>query len=563
MFLLFLFGLGLSFCPMPAQAAEATLYFSPSSGTKSIGATFTVGVKVNSGGDVINAAEGSIGYDTALLDVVSVSKGGSIFLFWTTEPGASGGVIKFGGGLPPPAFNGSAGHIINITFKAKRAGEARVNFNSGAVLANDGKGTNIITGMGSASFTLSAVQIPPSKPESPKEPAKPKEPDYNKPVIVSLTHPDQDLWYKEAGAKFKWELPKSVVGVSIAFDQKLSTDPGPASDGLFSEKTYSAKEDDGVWYLHLKFKDSARWGTIARYKVNIDTTPPLPFEVKASEANIGERPELSFKTTDELSGLSKYLIYIGSLDRKAHELAPDKESFQISGLSAGRHTAIIIAIDKAGNEQMATVEFVIKAIDAPLIDNYSGELKSSDNFYAKGTAIENGLVVIYIEKDGRQIATSSARSDANGKWLYIHDDKLPNGRYSFWAETRNDKGIRSEPSEKHTFLVSPPVFTMIGDFVINYFTVLVSLLFLIILIILIIFWIIFLIRKKLKKETKEIEEILHRNSLEMKKIIDTSFAKMGATKAAQTKARAELKGKVDENEKKTLKEIKDVEEILK
>ncbi|MCK5358855.1 MAG: hypothetical protein KAJ48_10705, partial [Elusimicrobiales bacterium] len=65
------------------------------------------------------------------------------------------------------------------------------------------------------------------------------------------------------------------------------------------------------------------------------------------------------------------------------------------------------------------------------------------------------------------------------------------------------------------------------------------------------------------KETKEIEEILHRNSLEMKKIIDTSFAKMGATKAAQTKARAELKGKVDENEKKTLKEIQDVEEILK
>ena len=51
--------------------------------------------------------------------------------------------------------------------------------------------------------------------------------------------------------------------------------------------------------------------------------------------------------------------------------------------------------------------------------------------------------------------------------------------------------------------------------------------------------------------------------MEMKKTIDASFAKMGGTKAAQTKAKTELKGKVDENEKKTLKEIKDVEEILK
>lgn len=557
--LVILLGLGLCFCPVPTSAAGATLYLSPSSGTKSIGSTFTVNVKVNSGGEVINAAEGAISYDTALLDVVSVSKGGSIFPFWTGEPGASGGVIRFGGGLPPPAFNGSAGHIIGITFRAKRAGEARVSFSSGAVLANDGKGTNIIAGMGSANFTLTASKIPPTKP---REPAKPKEPDYNKPIIISATHPDPDLWYKEADVEFKWEMPKSIVGVSIAFDQKSFTDPGPASDGLFSEKNYTV-EEDGTWYLHLKFKNSTRWGTIAHYKINIDTAPPLPFEVLVSEVGIGEWPELSFKTSDELSGLSKYLIYIGSLDRQAHELTPDKESLQISGLSAGHHTAIVMAIDKAGNEQITTVEFFIKAIDAPTIDSYSKELKSSDNFYAKGTAIENGRIVIYIERDGYLVATSSSAIDANGKWLYIHDDKLSNGRYIFWAEAMNDKGIRSEASEKYTFLVSPPVFTIIGNYVINYFTILVSLLFLIVLIIFIIFWIVALIRKKLKKETIEIEEVLQRNSHEMKKAIDASFAGMGTNKATQAKAKAELKSKIDENEKRALKEIKDVEEILK
>ncbi len=557
--LLILFGLGLSLCPQPTKAAGATLYLSPSSGTKAIGATFTVGVKVNSGGEVINAAEGSISYDTNLLDVVSVSKGGSIFPFWTAEPGASGGIIRFGGGLPPPAYNGSAGHIIGITFKGKRAGEARVSFTSGAVLANDGKGTNIIAGMGSASFTIGAAQIKPSKP---KEPTKPKVPDYNKPVITSATHPDQDLWYKETEAQFKWELKESITGVSIAFDQESFTDPGSASDGLFGEKIYTV-DKDGHWYLHLKLKDASRWGTIAHYQVNIDTAPPLAFEVAVSEVEIGEWPELSFKTTDELSGLAKYLVYFDRLDGPGRELSPDQESHKVSGLKAGKHTAIIKAIDKAGNEQIATVEFFISAIAAPTIDSYSKELKSSDNFYAKGGATPNGLVVIYIEQGGRLVATSSSAVDAGGKWLYIHDDKLDNGRYSFWAEARNDKGICSEPSEKYTFLVSPPVFTMIGSFVVNYFTVLVSLLFLIVLIVLIIFWFILFIRKKLKKETKEIAEILRRNSIEMKKAIDSVFAKLSANKVGQTKAKEDLKNKVDGNEKKTLKEIQDVEKILK
>ena len=257
------------------------------------------------------------------------------------------------------------------------------------------------------------------------------------------------------------------------------------------------------------------------------------------------------------------MIYFDRLDGPGSELAPDQESIKVSGLKAGKHMAIVKAIDKAGNEQIATVEFFINAIAAPTIDSYSKELKSSDNFYAKGGAIENGRVVIYIEQGGRLVATSGAAVDAGGKWLYIHDDKLDNGRYSFYAEAMNDKGLRSEPSERFTFLVSPPVFTMIGSFVINYFTIFVSLLFLIVLIILIIFWFILFFRKKLKKETKEIAEILRRNSIEMKKALDSVFTKLSANKVSPSKAKEELRSKVDGNEKKTLKEIQDVEKILK
>jgi hypothetical protein len=78
-----------------------------------------------------------------------------------------------------------------------------------------------------------------------------------------------------------------------------------------------------------------------------------------------------------------------------------------------------------------------------------------------------------------------------------------------------------------------------------------------------------LIRKRLKKETVDIEEVLHRNALEMKKAIDQEFTTLkkyeGKTgyKVQKTKTKERLKKKVDENEKKTLKEIRDVEDILK
>ena len=82
-------------------------------------------------------------------------------------------------------------------------------------------------------------------------------------------------------------------------------------------------------------------------------------------------------------------------------------------------------------------------------------------------------------------------------------------------------------------------------------------------------WIIYLIRRRLKKETVDIEEVLHRNALEMKKSIDQEFTLLskyeGKTnyKKQKTMTKENLKKKIDENEKKTLKEIQDVEEILK
>ncbi|MFC1678140.1 cohesin domain-containing protein [Patescibacteria group bacterium] len=555
--------------PQDANAAGASLYFAPGAGTYVIGSSFKVSVKVNSGGEVINAAEGAISYDTNLLEATGISKGGSIFPYWTTEPSYSGGSISFGGGLPPPAFNGSAGHIITITFRAKKAGSASVRFTSGAALAHDGKGTNILASMGSASYTISP-QVEAPKPGDKPGPTQPQEveQEYNKPEIKSSTHPDPNKWYKTNLVKFNWELEDTVTGVSISFDQEPNTDPGPVSDGKFSEKEYLDTED-GVWYLHLKFKDARRWGTIAHFRVMIDTRPPLPFDVQVKEVGVGEWPILSFETTDEDSGLKEYEVIIGSLEEKSHIVEKDIASLEVQDLEVGEHIAMVKAIDNAGNETYSKVTFTIKPIETPAITNYSKEFKPTDQFFMNGTSLPNVTINAYIQKDTRLIITETVQSNNNGDWFYIYNNKLENGRYVAWVEAVNEKGIKSGPSNKVSFLVSPPVFTQIGSLVINYFTVIASLLFLIILIVVLIFWLIGLIRKRLKKETVEIEQVLHKNLVEYENELDQEFAKLSKFEGKQeyktekTKTKQKLKKNIDTIEKKILKEIKDVEDILK
>lgn len=553
-----------------AKAASASLFLAPASGTYVINGKFSVAVKVNTGGEVVNAAEGIISFDNNLLEVAGVSKSGSIFPFWTTEPSFSnsGGTISFGGGLPPPAYSGTAGHIMTISFKAKKSGGAQVRFASGAVLANDGKGTNILASMGSGSYTISPKVTTPQPSTETSKPQETVEAEYNKPVITSPTHSDPNKWYNKTTVEFKWELPEGVTGVSIVFDENPVADPGPSSDGLFSEKTY---EDvgDGIWYLHLKFKDSKRWGTVGHFRVMVDTASPLPFEIRVEQPDKEDWPELLFEATDKDSGLDKYFIYLGSLEKQAHEAGPETKTFKVSGLGAGEHIVMMKAVDKAGNERLSSVHFNIEPIKAPVIKNCPSEIKSSDKFFVSGIASPDGKVNIYIEKDNNLIFTASTTSNSEGNWFYISDKSFDNGRYVVWVEAENKNGLKSGPSEKVSFLVSPPVFAVIGSFVINYFTVFVSLIFMIILIVLLILYIAGLVRRKLKKETLEVEEIIHKNALAMKKAIDQEFMALAkfegkaGYKKEKEKTKSNLKKTVDTNEKKSIKEVKDVEEILK
>ena len=144
------------FLSFSGEAEAAILYFSPSSGSYSVGNILNVNVLVNTQNASINNADAVINFPVALLEVVSISKSGSIFTLWVEEPffSNSSGLISFNGGLPTPGYNGGAGKLINITFRIRNPGTASLVFPSGAVRANDGYGTNVLGVLGTASFSF-------------------------------------------------------------------------------------------------------------------------------------------------------------------------------------------------------------------------------------------------------------------------------------------------------------------------------------------------------------------------------------------------------------------------
>ena len=329
------------------EANAATLYFNPSSGGFTVNDIFTVNVFVNTEGQRINVAEAKINFPTEFLEVVSISKTNSIFSLWVEEPSFSNsaGVISFVGGLPTPGFTGSAGKIFSVVFKAKKPGSATLIFSSGVVRADDGYGTDVLKTRAQARFTLLPVEVPPTVPPvTPPIVGAPAAP-----LISSPTHPDSNKWYSNNSPKFIWEVPSGITGVRLLVGRLPTVVPAVFYSEPITEKQL---EDlaDGVWYFHAQLRNKSGWGGVSHFKFQIDTQPPKPFEIKVKEGKktTNPQPTLVFETTDEMSGIDYYEIII---DGKA-SIKTEKSEYKIPFQDLGKHTIIVKAVDKAGNETL-------------------------------------------------------------------------------------------------------------------------------------------------------------------------------------------------------------------
>lgn len=552
-----------------SAAQAASLYLSPSSGTHAIGAAFTVNVHVSSA-KTMNAASGVISFPADKLEIVSLSKSGSVFSLWVQEPSFSNssGIINFEGIVLNPGFIGSGGKIISIAFKAKQFGNAVLKFSSGSVLANDGQGTNILSELNNADFQLEYQKSAPQSTISAETSGVPLAP-----VIISETHPDPNKWYNNKNPKFSWKVPSGVTAVRLLYDKSSNSQPKIEYRPAISEKQIADVQDD-IYYLHAQFQNAKGWGPVAHFKFQIDTVPPEKFEIKIVEGEdfVTSRPTLLFNTTDSLSGVDYYLIKIGDSDYNTlNKEGVEKNPYMLPPQPPGKRVVVVKAIDKAGNYTAEVKDIVIKGLIPPSINYYKIELSKNEPFIIRGATSPNVEVSIWLVSKNGEPERHPIQSDDNGDFAFIKSG-LPEGVYDFWLTITNKEGAISESTQKYTFSINPTLLQRIGARINNILAIIIPLIALIILLLILLWygWHKFsMLRRKIKKEVREAGSTLHKAFDLLKEDIRKQIKMLEKAKTKRELTEEEekiikrLTKDLNDAEKLVMKEIEDIEKEIK
>lgn len=144
---------------IPFRKGDTELYFVSPPTDVSIGDSINLEVHVKTGREAINAIGIVINYDPTILQISSMTTSQSFCFFYTDNTFDNiKGEIRISCGAPSPGFTGDS-TIIQAKLRVRKIGitEIKVNPASSQVLANDGKGTNLLSSY--PKLTISSKQI--------------------------------------------------------------------------------------------------------------------------------------------------------------------------------------------------------------------------------------------------------------------------------------------------------------------------------------------------------------------------------------------------------------------
>lgn len=363
------------FCTPYAFAAEIVI--SPSTGSYSVGQSFTTTIQVNPQGKNVNAVESKLSFDNTVLSVASVSKTGSVFTLWTTEPTFSNaaGTIDFGGGSPTPFSTNS--NLVSVTFKVLKEGTGTLKVTTGSVLAADGLGTDVYTGSKNGSYTIAAATQTPPPPPPPQTPEPEKKTPVEESTDATITFGDPprapeagstvfldpEIWYSTKVGMFTWTVPFDVNGLKFDLSTSSEFEPVTVSDPPVEQLSLNAENAiDGIQYLTMQYKNQVGWGAILHRKIMIDTIPPEKFTINVHAGNSSTTfPLLTFEAEDTTSGIKKYEMSISG--GEPLEITPDEArlGYLLKNLEDGTYTVKVVAYDFAGNKTESTTAILITA----------------------------------------------------------------------------------------------------------------------------------------------------------------------------------------------------------
>ncbi|OGL67257.1 hypothetical protein A2856_04365 [Candidatus Uhrbacteria bacterium RIFCSPHIGHO2_01_FULL_63_20] len=465
-------------CFFVASAAQAaTMYLDPPSGSIEIDDPLTVEVVLSSPDEAVNAVRGRLRFPTELLEVSSVSVQGTAISLWLQQPTYSNdaGTIDFEGVVLNPGFQGNAARLFTVTLRGKGNGNADVTFTSGAILANDGKGTNVITGLSKATYTVNAPTVAPPVPEATTPVDTPGAP--GAPQVSSPTHPSPVSWYKERVARFAWGVGAETTAVAYLLDRRPNSVPAAAAEGTPSSYTSEALTD-GAWYFHVRTKNQYGWGGISHFRVQVDATAPSSFTATALPSVSANDPlaRFRFSAYDGTSGIGHYEIYLGA-DLFDQWVDPGTHLYRSLPLPPGSHVLRIRAVDLAGNFLERTAEATVTALPAPSIHSYTSLIRSDEPLIVKGGTFPNARVNVWVQRgESGVMDTAQDQADIRGLFTIVYDRDLEKGDYRIWVTAVDDLGAQTLPSEEKPLSVVSASVEEIGNMAVRMLTTMVVLL---------------------------------------------------------------------------------------
>ncbi len=316
-------------------AADPNLIIAPPIGLIRTGDTIAITIRVDSGGENMNAVEGALSYPADRLQFVRADLEQSILTLWTEEPAAdtANGMITFTGGRPGGIVAENAA-LFTVYFEALESGDATLSFNTlrSALYEHDGNGTKIPISPTPATLTITDSLVEGI-------------------LLRSSTHPTADSWSRGRRIDVTWSaLPETMYSYNLSTDSQRVPDDAPES--VVGNVVYESMPD-GIYYFVIKDRPSGgSWSAVTQRRFLLDTTLPEPFTILQPDPSTVDGAEIiAWSTTDATSGIARYDLTING-----SQSVPAQSPLTLDPAWIGK-TITITAVDAAGNMQSATWEY--------------------------------------------------------------------------------------------------------------------------------------------------------------------------------------------------------------
>jgi ABC-type multidrug transport system fused ATPase/permease subunit len=452
-----------------ADAANITV--APSSGNYKVGSTISVNVFISNNQEPVNAVSANLAFTNNTLSLTSISKSGSIIDLWAEEPTYSNnsGTVSFEGGMYNPGFSGLQGKVLTINFKVISAGVTNIRLVDGSVLSNDGNATNVLGTLGSATYNITEEVVEP-KPTPNTEPVK-TETNNLLPNIVSNSYPDSNKWYSTKNAIFKWSVPSGVTSVSTLYGTNPIATPSKVYTPAINSKNFVV-DNDGVFYMHVQFKNENGWGPTSHFKFQVDSTTPdsLVANLTDGATTYSQTPEITVVANDNMSGLDQITFSIDG-GNEVNLPYDANNKYNLPRSAPGKHIVTIYVADKAGNRTQTTLEYTVKTIDTPIITDYSKNIENSRDLYAAGTTYANYKIEVTLKNREGKTFTENTIADEDGVWRLDWKGDIDTGVYELKAKAVDEKGNASAYTDTKVVVVEHIALVRIGMFAMNWLSV--------------------------------------------------------------------------------------------